>query len=211
MPIKNPFRNPFKKTFAEKRKALGITRSLPSESYTTKPTVSTSKHGQINSAQANPKIRKLNYTYESNKLKLSKSLEKITKYKPKNEIEARKRKEEISRLKTKLLALESEKKSELFLINKTRNSDRTKRQGQLIFKKLLKIVPKNKLALLATKLNNVHGVMTSSQIDVNLLVSNYRSFITSKKVTYKELNGIDAYKILTSTIGKIDMRKELIK
>jgi hypothetical protein len=205
-----PIKNPFKKTFAQKRKALGVTRSLAMEA-TKKPVVSVSKHGQINSIHANPKIRKIETTSLKKLNELDNKLLKLAAFKPKNEMEARKRDEAVYLIKEKIRNTEYAKTNALNVVSKERRQEREKRQEKLIFKKLFSIVSKS--AAFKKDSNMVfRNKILNSKYDLVLLRKNYQNLlITSKKrfvdVTSKEAIDLLERSIVSESSNKVSSGK----
>lgn len=188
-----PIKNPFKKTFKQKRKSLGVRR----EYNDTRTRIIGGL--KANDGQANPKIKKTESNFKKEKEQLKSKYNKLLDFKPRNEMQARKKEEALKPLKAKLESLDKIKENKIETIETKRKLDREKRQANIIYNKLLDILDEKQRSALISK-----GGFFGVSFDAKLLRQKYKDLITKKNrnLTFKDITSKQAYALLDSVIIK---------
>ena len=189
-----PIKNPFKKTFEQKRKALGVSRK-EGDTRTYSPIGARDKGPLKIEISANPEIRKIATTYQATKLKFENEIKKTGNYKPKNEMEARKRQEKLAILEQDIKDLRLKTLNKIDITNLKRIASRKNRQSKIIEEKLLKIITDSiyfKRNALPQYKNRI--------LSWKKLRKNYQNFLKNKNKTFADITSQDAVDILEASV-----------
>lgn len=193
-----PIKNPFKKKFEQKRKALGVSRK-EGDTRTYSPIGARDKGPLKIKISANPKIRKIATTYEATKLKFENEVKKTGNYKPKNEMEARKRQEKLAILEQEIKDLRVKTLNKIDITNLKRIASRKNRQSKIIEEKLLKIIT-DSIYFKRNALPQYKNRILSWKYDPVKLRKNYQYFLKNKNKTFADITFQDAVDILETSV-----------
>ncbi len=191
-------RNPFKKTFKQKRESIGVDREFNDTRTRLVGSMKVTNHPSHR--QANPKIRQIETLSEIQINGIKNKLKELSSKKTKNELEARRQKEAISKLKSKINKLEFSTKNKTSLISAKRNEERKLRQGKLIEKKLKSIIKDS--AAFKRNASDYVKYKFDTKIDPLKLRQEYEYFLKTKRKSFADITLNEAVALLDSAIVK---------